>query len=57
MVDYMDHSFILQHSGYRIVTVYRWVVDASLAKIRKFPSQSLASAPYLVLEGSTMVFG
>ena len=55
MVDYMDHDFSLRHSGYRIVTGYRWQVVALSLKVRKL-AQGLASALYPVLEGSTRVF-
>ena len=56
IVDCMEHDFRLRHSGYQIVTGYRWLVVASLMKVYK-PVHDLASAPYRVLEGSTRVFG
>ena len=55
MVDYMDHSFKLQHNGYQIVTRYRRLVVVSLVKVCKL-AQDLASAPYRVMEGNTRVF-
>ena len=46
----------LRHSGYWIVTGYRWLVVAQSVKVHK-PAQGLTIAPYRILEGSTRVFG
>ena len=56
MVDYMDYNFISRHSGYRIVTGYRWLVATPSLKVHKLV-HDLANAPYQVLEGSIGVSG